>query len=198
MRRFRFHIGTLLILVLILGVGFAALRESDETWDNSIFSLTLGILSVSILLAVHRTETKRAFWLGFALFGSATLGLFLVPSIESRLITTKALAFVDSKVPDRSIVIEGRVWDSWSNKQIQNNQSVNSTSIAFSPQGNLASSGNQIVLRDFTVTGNVVGTARGSTMSFIRIGHSFLALIAAISGGLLSRHLHARNRQRTL
>jgi hypothetical protein len=36
------------------------------------------------------------------------------------------------------------------------------------------------------------------TMSFIRIGHSFLALIAAISGGLLSRHLHARNRQRIL
>ena len=50
MRRFRFHIGTLLILVLILGVGFAALRESDETWDSSIFSLTLGMLSVSILL----------------------------------------------------------------------------------------------------------------------------------------------------
>ena len=87
------------------------------------------------------------------------------------------------------------MWDSWSNKQNQNNQSVNSTSIAFSPQGNLVTSGNQLVLRDFTVTGNVVGTARGSTMSFIRIGHSFLALIAAISGGLLSRHLNAGNRE---
>ena len=56
MRPFRFHIGTLLILVLILGVGFAALRESNEIWDSSIFSLTLGMLSVSILLAIHRTE----------------------------------------------------------------------------------------------------------------------------------------------
>ena len=198
MRRFRFHIGTLLILVLILGVGFAALRESDETWYSSIFSLTLGMLSVSILLAIHRTETRRAFWLGFALFGWTYVGLSLVPSIESRLLTTKALAYLDSNVPDRSIVIGGRVWDSWSNKQNQNNQSVNSTSIAFSPQGNLVTSGNQIVLRDFTVTGNVVGTARGSTMNFIRTGHSLLALIAAILGGLLSRHLHARNRQRTL
>ena len=44
MRRFRFHLGTLVILVLLLGVGFAALRESDETWDSSIFSLTLGML----------------------------------------------------------------------------------------------------------------------------------------------------------
>ena len=92
MRRFRFHIGTLVILVLLVGVGFAALRESDETWDSSIFSLTLGMLLISILLAIHRTENRRAFWLGFALFGSAYLGFFLVPSIESRLITTKALA----------------------------------------------------------------------------------------------------------
>ena len=196
MRRFRFHIGTLLILVLILGVGFAALRESDETWDSSIFSLTLGMLSVSILLAIHRTETRRAFWLGFALFGWTYVGLSLVPSIESRLLTTKALAYLDSNVPDRSIVIGGRVWDSWSNKQNQNNQSVNSTSIAFSPQGNLVTSGNQHILRDLTVTGNVVGTARGSTMNFIRTGHSLLALIAAILGGLLSRVLHAGNRER--
>ncbi len=196
MSRFRFHIGTLLILVLILGVGFTALRESDETWDSSIFSLTLGMLSVSILLAIHRTERRRAFWVGFALFGWTYVGLSLVPSIESRLLTTKALAYLDSNVPDRSIVIGGRVWDSWSNKQNQNNQSVNSTSLAFSPQGNLVASGNQHILTALTVTGNVVGTARGSTMNFIRTGHSLLALIAAILGGLLSRVLHAGNRER--
>ena len=102
MRRFRFHLGTLVILVLILGVGFAALRESNEIWDSSIFTITLGVLLISILLAIHRTGSRRAFWLGFALFGSAYLGLSLVPSIEPRLITTKALAFLDSKVP-RSI-----------------------------------------------------------------------------------------------
>jgi hypothetical protein len=102
MRRFRFHLGTLLVMVLLVGVGFAALRESNETWDSSIFSITLGILLVSILLAIHRTEERRVFWLGFALFGSAYLGFSLVPSIEPRLITTKALAFLDSKLP-RSI-----------------------------------------------------------------------------------------------
>ena len=60
MRRFRFHLGTLVILVLLLGVGFAALRESDETWDSIIFSLTLGVLLISILLAIHRTEKRRS------------------------------------------------------------------------------------------------------------------------------------------
>ena len=73
MRRFRFHLGTLVIIVLLLGVGFAALRESNETWESTNFSITLGVLSVSILLAVHRTEQRRAFWLGFALFGAAFL-----------------------------------------------------------------------------------------------------------------------------
>jgi hypothetical protein len=34
MRRFRFQIGTLVILVLILGIAFAALRESNEIWDR--------------------------------------------------------------------------------------------------------------------------------------------------------------------
>ena len=104
MRRFRFHIGTLVILVLLLGVGFADLRESNETWDSSIFSVTLGVLLISILLAVHHLGSRKAFWLGFAVFGSAYVGLSLVPSIEPRLITTKALAFLDSKMP-RSIPV---------------------------------------------------------------------------------------------
>ena len=32
MRRFRLHLGTLVTLILVLGVAFAALRESNETW----------------------------------------------------------------------------------------------------------------------------------------------------------------------
>ena len=102
MRRIRFTIASLLVVVLFIGVGFAALRESNDLWDSGVFTLTLGVLLISILLAVHRTESRRAFWLGFALFGWIYLGLSLVPSIESRLITTKALAYLDSKVPGRS------------------------------------------------------------------------------------------------
>ena len=103
MRRFRFHLGTLLMLVLVLGIGFAALRESNETWDSGIFSITLAVLSVSILLAIHRTGSRKAFWIGFALFGWTDVGLSLVPSIDSRLITTKAFAYLDSKMPGRSV-----------------------------------------------------------------------------------------------
>jgi hypothetical protein len=68
MRRLRFHLGTLVILVLLSGVGFGALRESNEIWDSCIFSFTLGLLLISVLLAIHQAEKRRAFWLGFALY----------------------------------------------------------------------------------------------------------------------------------
>lgn len=73
MRRIRFTIANLLVVVLFVAVGFAALRESSDLCDIGLFSLTLGVLLISILLAVHRTESRRAFWLGFAIFGSAYL-----------------------------------------------------------------------------------------------------------------------------
>src|SRR5215469_2667632 len=121
MRRLRFRLGTILILILTLGVGFAALRESNDAWDSGVFTLALAALLVSIFLAVHRSEKKRAFWVGFALFGAAYLGLSLIPSIESRLITTRALALLESKVSEPPIVISGRVWDTWSRNQVRNN-----------------------------------------------------------------------------
>src|SRR5271166_2191782 len=107
MKHIRFSIASLLLVVLFVAAGFAALRESNETWNSGDFTLTLAALLISILLAIHRTESRRAFWIGFALFGWIYMGLSLVPSIESRLMTTKALAYLDSTVPDRPLVITG-------------------------------------------------------------------------------------------
>ena len=59
MRRIRFHIGTLVILILVLGVSFAALRESNDLWDSGLFTVTFGVFLISILLAVHRTGSNR-------------------------------------------------------------------------------------------------------------------------------------------
>jgi hypothetical protein len=169
MRRLRFRIGTLSILIIALSLGLAALRDSNDAWDGAIFSLTLGALLVSILNAIYRCEKRRAFWVGFALFGLSYLGLSLVPPIESRLITTKALAYIDSKVPRSNpaglqypIVLSGRAWDTWSRNLGQN---------------------------------NLLGTWSGTTENFMRIGHSLLALIAAFVGGRLSSHLYAERRR---
>jgi hypothetical protein len=61
MRRLRFNIASLLGVILVLGVGFAALRESSDLWESGVFTPTLAALLISILLAVHRTESRRAF-----------------------------------------------------------------------------------------------------------------------------------------
>src|SRR5262245_32914422 len=185
MRRYRFHIGTLIVLVLVLGVSFASLRESNEIWDSGVFTLTLVILLTSVLLAIHRSEKKRAFWLGFALFGAAYLGLTLLPPIETRLITTKALAFIDSKVA-RSMPAgfeyfendnDGRM-DLYVVNQAQPNvlylNKGNGTfrhltaTVGFSP-GNQAAGGGTLHLKStarLLVRGSV-----GTTENFTRIGH---------------------------
>jgi di/tricarboxylate transporter len=56
MPKFRFTIASLLVLVLFVAVGFAALREASDLWDSGLFTLTLGVLLISTLLATHRAD----------------------------------------------------------------------------------------------------------------------------------------------
>jgi WD40 repeat protein len=188
MSRIRFSIASLLVLVLVLGVGFAALRESNEPWDSGLFTLTLTVLLISILLAIHRTESSRAFWMGFALFGVAYLGLPLVPPIGSRLITTSALAYIDSKVPGRpQNFFKLDVTGGTPGNQVQE--------VAFSPDGTrlATSSLGTVRLWDATTGRLLIGWA-GTTENFVRIGHSLIALLAGWFGGLLSRRLWRASR----
>jgi ABC-type transport system involved in multi-copper enzyme maturation permease subunit len=202
MRRFRFHLATLVILVLLLPVGLAALRESNEIWDSSIFSLTLGVLLISILLAIYRTEKRRAFWIGFALFGSAYLALSLVPSIESRLITSKALHYLDSKMP-RSIsgglaYIDPYVvsWDVVFSNNSQPNAVVLDKEIG-KLEDVTAAAGSNLAWFPNILAEPLPNGSTGTTENFIRIGHSLLAVVAALLGGRLSKHLHKKNPQGT-
>jgi hypothetical protein len=186
MRRIRFNIASLLVVVLVLGVGFAALRESSDLWESGLFTLILGMLLVSILLAIHRSEARRAFWLGFALFGAAYLGLSLVTSIESRLITTKALTYLDSKVPGRTQTFFTVRLTGTSPGNLGNQVS----SVAFSPDGRqLATSSLGTVRLWDAKTSTLLGGWAGTTENFVRIGHSLFALLAGWFGGLLSRRL---------
>jgi hypothetical protein len=185
MRNLRFNIAGLLLVIFVLGIGFAALRVSDDLWESSIFTLTLGMLLVSILLGVHRSGSKRAFWIGFALFGWGYLALAQVPSIESRLLTTKGLAYLDSKVPGRppnpAKLLLGTIRSAGSCNQIQD--------VAFAA-GLKVSTGSDRVVRVWDVaTGKLLTGWTGTTENFIRIGHSLLALLIGWLGGRLSRRL---------
>jgi hypothetical protein len=202
MFKFRFHIASLLGMILFFGVGFAALREATDLWQVGIFTLVILGLLVATLLAIHSTERRRAFWLGFALFGWVSLAATLVPSIESRLITTKALAFLDSKV-DRltSGVVEYADLDNdgsfdlfvvnRSAAMAVNNTFVDVSSVA-------GSSGSpKLAGRSYTILKRWLTRPAGTTENFMRMGHSLLVLGFAFLGGQLSRYLYRRHREST-
>jgi hypothetical protein len=169
-KRIRFNIASLLGVIFIFGVGIAALRESTDLWESGIFTLTLAALLISILLVVRRTEKRRAFWMGFAVFGWIYLALALMPSTESRLITTRALAYLDSKVPGRPLDILPTL------PELIRFANVNRLDINRPDIVTLAKV-------------DLLGGWSGTTENFMRIGHSLLALLAGWVGGQLSRRL---------
>jgi hypothetical protein len=208
MPRFRLHLGTLFIVVLVLGVGFAALRESSEHWYSAVFTLTLCSLLISTLFAVHRTEKQRAFWSGFVLFGAVYLVLSLVPSIESRLLTTKALAYIDSTIPrlitgalahvdlDNDGDVDIYVVNHSQGNMIYRNQGNGmfedlTANAGLNPAGNQVTGSNKLWVN--APARLWVRSSVGTAENFMRIGHSLAALIIAFVGGQLSRCLHSRS-----
>jgi hypothetical protein len=177
-----------LVLVLFLGISFAALREASPLWDGALLSVTVTALLIAILLAIHRAGSKRAFWLGFGLFGSIYLGLTLVPPVESRLATTQALVFLDSKIPGRPAPSSTVTWGNPPSPPPVVFQTAGSG-------GGFFTSGSTLTLNvSSNSSGGPAGLWRGTTENFIRIGQSILALAAAALGGLVSRQLYARSR----
>jgi hypothetical protein len=192
MKRIRFNIASLLVVVSVLGVGFAALRESSDLWDSGLFSLALGVLLTSILLAIHRTAKRRAFWMGFALFGWMYLALTVTPSIESTLITTKALALLDSKVPGRPKDVFYVRFGGTNTGGLMNQFPA----VAFDSNGNQLGTSSQGTVKLWNATTfKPISGWSGTTENFVRIGHSLFALLVGWLGGQLSNRLCRTSRE---
>jgi hypothetical protein len=99
MRLIRFTNASLPGLVLFVGIALAALRRADDLWDSALFTLPLGLLPASVLLAIHRAGDRRAFWLDFAVCGWTYIGASLIPPVEARLLTTRGLCCARLAMP---------------------------------------------------------------------------------------------------
>jgi hypothetical protein len=176
MRRFRFSIASLLGLVLFVAVGIAALRASTDAWDSGVFGATLLALLVAVLLTVHRTGERRAYWLGLSLFGWAYLVASLVPPVESRLPTTKGLVYLGGQVANRRTI--------WAVGPVRGRANAVRT-VDLAPDGTLTAPGWPGAVRIW----NRRGGLNYAPEEFVAIGHSLTALIMAFAGGFLSRHL---------
>ena len=75
MGRLHFSIAGMMVLVLAVSVGFASLRFPSEPMAGAVLLLTLGAFALAVLAVVYRRGERRAFWLGFALFGWGYMAL---------------------------------------------------------------------------------------------------------------------------
>ncbi len=97
----RFSLSFLLLFVLVVALGCAALSYANEYWASAVLTVTLAALVLSVLAAVYRRGASRAFWAGFAIFGGCYLFLMYGPwfaELRMLLATTKLVAYAQSKL----------------------------------------------------------------------------------------------------
>jgi hypothetical protein len=166
-------------------VALAALSGPTDAWDATLLGLTLLVLLASVLLAVHRSGDRRAFWQGFALFGWAYLVATLVPRVAARLPTTKALVAVREMLARPEIPWDGDL-------TLTGVRSFDvTTPTAPSPPGGW----DVMVLQQpapptINYIKRLVGLPGETIGTFVRIGHSLFALVFALVGAVLSRRLY--------
>jgi hypothetical protein len=80
----RFTIRQLLLATVLIAVAIAALLNASGWWAAALSSSVLLILCAAVLLAVFRDGRRRAFWIGFSVFGWAYVALLTVgPTLSS-------------------------------------------------------------------------------------------------------------------
>ena len=78
----RFSIAALMAAVLIVALGLAAMRNFSATWAGVTFLVTCAVLCLAVVGIVCDGDARRAWWLGFALFGWGYLVLAFWSSVE--------------------------------------------------------------------------------------------------------------------
>ena len=92
MRRPRTSIAGLMAAVVIVSLVLVALRSHAPVWAGATFLATCGVLALAVVGAVCRGGAGRAWWLGFALFGSGYLALVSWPDAARNLPTRTLLS----------------------------------------------------------------------------------------------------------
>jgi hypothetical protein len=164
----------LLVYVALMAVGLSALRASSRLWANVGFSLAVTLLVAAIAGMIYRRGERRAFWVGFALFGWPYLVMVFGPSPfnawRDLLVTTPVLVILEDYLkgatppvtPTRPLVpgatrygvntfVELTPWTHWTASDRSN---------------------------------------PFASDSFNRIGHSFFCIAIAIGGGVFCRFLY--------
>jgi hypothetical protein len=89
MRAPRFSIATLLTVIALSGVGLAALRSPSPLWASAIYTVAAVAIVAAASSAILGRGARRAYWLGFSLFGGAYF--YLTMGFNSHVVTEAML-----------------------------------------------------------------------------------------------------------
>jgi len=88
MSRPRITIAQTMAIVLYIGFGFAALRNADDFWASTTFTVAIITVSAALVGAIARKGKARMTWTGFAVLGWACVIFGLSPIRSGTVIGT--------------------------------------------------------------------------------------------------------------
>jgi hypothetical protein len=99
MTRLRISIAGLMAVVLIVAVGFAALRNANQAWASGMFYLVVVLLPTSLLRGIAGRGRERLACIGFAVFGWSYLLMAFWPNHGIPLPVLPTSALVEGLYP---------------------------------------------------------------------------------------------------
>jgi hypothetical protein len=181
MGRFRVTLAGLMGVVIVLGVGLAALKNASEEWAGAVRLMTLGMLATSILGAGYSRGARRAWWLGFALVGWGYEALASAPWSSPQTLPSHTLLDVlyATLSPRQVVTVESIAAADMSDKGRV--LAPRPTESADTETAHRYPGASEVVV--------VIGTLE--PLSFRAIGHHLLALAAAVLGGFIAGRFQA-------
>jgi hypothetical protein len=186
MRRLRFHIGGLMLSLLPVAIGLAALLDPSEFRASALFSLTILALLTSVLGTVARRGAARMAFLDFALFGISYLVLTFGPWAWINPDGLRPPPLVTRMLLDQAQKAKPGLEPNWEERRERINWNGRFNQLSFGPA-------------DATLMPLPSGQVSGLTMylafdisPYKQIVHSMLALVAGGLGAIAGRIMAPR------
>jgi hypothetical protein len=199
MNALQISVSGLILLVGATAVGMAALRSPSAEFANGLLTLCGASLLFALIAIKYRLGNRRAFWLGFSVFGWAYLlasyGPFVGSTMRARLLTTTLIdrlyARMNPALEDTPQEIATRNPD-WVQQKYQwhirfdQETDPNADSVAVTAVGYRPTTENLISFYPPATCSNLVW--------FRNCAHALATLWIAFFGGLIGRYLEATSR----
>ena len=182
MNRLRFTLAQLMVIVLFIGFGFAALRSGSVLWASAVFTLTVAVLSSAILAVMARRGRARMTWAGFALFGWVYLGTAFGPWADGN--GVKAPPYVTKWLFDFTVTQTS--WGLWVDNGPSGEMLFTPPPPMFTPPPPVSSPPPPVL---------VPFAAFRSALQFRQVGHCLAAILFGLVGAGLGRLLAMRDEQ---